>query len=243
MFGHLFGWGYGYGYGMGNYSYFLYVLPALLLSMWAQSHVKSTFGRYSGVMSLRGYTGAQAARMILDRNGLTGVQVEPIAGNLNDHYDPRANVIRLSSGVYNSGSVAAIGVAAHETGHAIQHSVGYAPLVIRNAIIPVTQFGSSISVWLVILGVVMSFRLLALAGIILFSVAVLFQVITLPVEYNASSRALRTLDETGMLADSELDGARRVLHAAALTYVAATLVAFANLLWLLSIFNNNRRRN
>ena len=241
MFGNMLGWG--YGYGMGNYSYFLYMLPALVISMLAQSHVRTTFSRYSGLISRRGYTGAQAARMILDRHGLHSVPVQPVTGRLSDNYDPRSGIVHLSADVYGSHSVAAVGVAAHECGHAIQHSVQYRPLRWRNAIIPLTQFGSSASMWLVLLGLVMSFRVLALAGIVLFSFAVLFQLITLPVEFNASARALRVLRETAILDGEEIAGARRVLTAAALTYVAATLSAFLNLAWLLSLFGNTRRRN
>lgn len=241
MFGNMLGWG--YGYGMGNYSYFFYMVPAVLISMLAQSHVQTTFSRYSGMMGSRGYTGAQVARMILDRSGLQNVPVEPIAGRLSDNYDPRSGVVHLSGDVFGSNSVAAVGVAAHECGHAIQHGVDYRPLRWRNAIIPLTQFGSSASMWLVLLGLVMSFRLLALAGIVLFSFAVLFQLVTLPVEFNASARALRVLREDAILDEEELAGARRVLGAAALTYVAATLTAFLNLAWLLSLFGNTRRRN
>lgn len=242
MYGHLFGYG---GYYYGSYTYMIYVLPALLLAMLAQYNVKRTFNRYSCLPSSRGYTGEQIARMLLDRNGLYSVRVERVSGQLSDHYDPRAGVIRLSGQVYGASNVAAIGVAAHETGHAVQHSVGYAPLRLRNAIIPVTQFGSSISIWLILIGLVMAWRPLALAGIALFSFAVLFQLVTLPVEFNASARALRTLGETGILQGEELEGARKVLRAAALTYVAATVVAFANLFRLLALFGglNNRRRS
>lgn len=241
MFGNWLGWG--YGYGMGNYSYFLYMLPAAVISMLAQSHVQTTFGRYSGYISRRGYTGAQVARMILDRNGLQNVPVEPVAGRLSDNYDPRSGIVHLSADVFGSRSVAAVGVAAHECGHAIQHSEQYRPLRWRNAVIPLTQFGSSAAVWLVLLGLVMSFRILALAGIVLFSFAVLFQLVTLPVEFNASARALQVLREAGILGGDELAGARRVLGAAAMTYVAATLTAFLNLAWLLSLLGNTRRRD
>lgn len=227
----------------GGYSYMIYVLPALLLAMLAQLNVKSTFSRYSSVNSSRGVTGADVARQILDRNGLYNVRVEPIQGNLNDHYDPRTKVIRLSTPVYGGRSVASIGVAAHETGHAVQHAVGYKPLQFRNSIIPVTQFGSSISVWLVLFGLFFSNPTIALAGIIFFSLAVIFQLVTLPVEYNASARALRTLDESGILYGEELKGAKKVLNAAALTYVAATVVAFANLFRLIAMFNGINRRN
>jgi uncharacterized protein len=244
MLGHLFGYGYGYGglYG-GYYSYMLYILPAFLLAMLAQMNVSRTFNKYSNIMSLRGLTGAQVARRILDQNGLYSVRVEQVAGKLSDHYDPKAQVVRLSTPVYNATSVAAIGVAAHETGHAVQHSVGYVPLRLRYAIIPVTQFSSSISIWLVILGLMVAARPLAYFGIALFSVAVLFQLITLPVEFNASRRALKTLESTGLLYDAELKDAAKVLRAAALTYVAATVVAFAQLFRLLAMVSGNSRRN
>ena len=242
MFGHLFGYGYG-GYYSGYYSYMIYILPAFLLAMLAQMNVTRTFNKYSNMFSLRGLTGAQVARRILDQNGLYSVGIEQIQGKLSDHYDPKAKVVRLSMPVYNSTSVASIGVAAHETGHAVQHSVGYAPLKLRNAIIPVTQFSSSISIWLVILGLLVSFSPLAYVGIALFSFAVLFQLVTLPVEFNASARALKTLEVSNMLYDAELRDAKKVLRAAALTYVAATVVAFAQLFRLLAMVNGGSRRN
>nr|PZM87854.1 MAG: peptidase [[Clostridium] cellulosi] len=218
----------------------IYVLPALILALIAQFNVTSTFSRYSRIPNSRRMSGAEAARRILDQNGLYNVRVERISGNLSDHYDPKDQVVRLSEGVYDGYSIAALGVAAHETGHAIQHSTNYSPLVIRNAIIPITQFGSSTSIWLLIIGFIFNWRPLVMAGIILFSLAVVFQLITLPVEFNASSRALKILGDTGMLYGQELAGARRVLTAAALTYVAATVVAFAQLLRLLAIFGNTR---
>ncbi len=222
-------------------SFLIYVLPALALSLLAQWNVKSTFNRYSKVFSSRGLTGADVARRILDQNGLYKVRIEKIAGRLSDHYDPRDRVVRLSQQVYDGRTVASIGVAAHETGHAIQHSVAYAPLTLRNAIIPVTRFSSNISIWIILIGFFFSFQPLMLAGIILFSVAVFFQVVTLPVEFNASSRALKILDESGILFGEELAGAKKVLTAAALTYVAATVLAFAQLLRLISLFGNSRR--
>lgn len=234
---------YGYGYGAGYYSYLIYILPAFLLAMLAQYNVSRTFSKYSRIMSVRGLTGAEVARRILDQNGLYSVRVEQIQGRLNDHYDPKAKVVRLSSPVYSSTSVASIGVAAHETGHAVQHSVGYFPLTIRNAIIPLTQFGSSISIWLVILGIMVSITPLAYLGIALFSVAVFFQLITLPVEFNASRRALKTLDESNLLYESEVKDARKVLSAAAMTYVAATAMAFAQLLRMIGMVGGNRRNN
>lgn len=222
--------------------YIIYVIPAMILALLAQANVKSTFSRYSRVPNSRGYTGADVARMILDRNGLHAVGVEHTGGKLSDHYDPRAHVVRLSNEVFYGKSVASLGVAAHETGHAIQHGSAYAPLRIRNAVIPVTQFGSSASIWLLIIGFIFSWRFLILAGIILFSLAVVFQIITLPVEFNASSRALKILSKYGILYGSELSGAKKVLKAAALTYVAATIVAFAQLFRLIALFSDTRGR-
>lgn len=231
-----------YYYGVDT-TYLIYILPALVLALLAQFHVRSTFARYSGVLCARGITGAEAARQILDRNGLYHVRVEPVEGRLSDHYDPRAQAVRLSKDVYAGRSVASVGVAAHECGHAVQHSVGYGPLRLRNAIIPVTQFSSSVSIWLVLIGFVFSFSALVLAGVLFFSLAVLFQLITLPVEYNASARAVETLGREKILTGAELAGARKVLGAAALTYVAATVVAFANLLRLVSLYTGMRRRD
>jgi Zn-dependent membrane protease YugP len=222
-------------------SYLIYILPAMVLALLAQINVQSTFNRYSRKLSSRALTGAQTARMILDRNGLQGVRVERVPGKLSDHYDPRENVIKLSEPVFGNTSVASIGVAAHETGHAVQHSTGYFPIRVRNAIIPVTQIGSSVSIWLILIGIFLSMSQFVLIGIIFFSFAVLFQLVTLPVEYNASSRALKTLSESGMLFGEELQGAKKVLRAASLTYVAATAVAFLQLLRLLSIFGRMRR--
>lgn len=226
-----------------DYSYLIIVMPAVLLALWAQINVKGTFNKYSRFFSSRGLTGAETARQILQQNGLYNVDVVRIEGDLNDHYDPQKKVIRLSTGVYDSSSVASIGVAAHEAGHAVQHSTGYAPLYIRNAIIPATQFSSSLSIPLILIGFFMSSRSLVFAGIILFAAAVLFQIITLPVEFNASARALRTLDGSRILYGEELNGAKKVLRAAALTYVAATIVALANLLRLLFLFGGMRSRD
>jgi Zn-dependent membrane protease YugP len=214
--------------------------PAFVIALAAQINVKRTFAKYGGVRSRRGTTGAQAARRILDRNGLGRIGINHISGELTDNYDPSAGEVNLSDSVYDSDSVAAIGVAAHETGHAVQHSVGYAPLKLRNAIIPVTQISSSLSMWLVLLGLLVSWLPIAYFGIILFSAAVFFQLVTLPVEFNASSRALKTLESDYMLDEDELKGARRVLKAAALTYVAATVVAFLQLFRLISLVNSRR---
>ncbi len=233
---------FGYYYGF-DWSYLVLVLPALLLALWAQSKVKSTYARYSQVRSYRNITGAQAARTILDANGLRDVRIEHIAGNLTDHYDPRARVVRLSDSVYNSSSIAAVGVAAHEVGHAVQHATNYGFLTLRNAIIPMTNLGSTLSMPLILLGLIFNSSSLALAGIALFSLVTLFQLITLPVEFNASSRALRTLESYHMLEEDELKGTRKVLSAAAMTYVAALAVSLAQLLRLLLLFGGRRRND
>ncbi len=223
-----------------DYYYLILVVPALLISLWAQFKVSSTFNRYNNVFSRRGYTAAQIARTILDANGLQNVRIERVAGKLTDHYDPRANVIRLSDSVYDSTSVAAIGVAAHESGHAVQYAVGYSPIKLRNAIIPLTNIGSSLSMPLLLLGLIFSFRPLVIGGILLFSLVALFQLITLPVEFNASNRALQILQTGNYLSDDELVGARKTLSAAAMTYVAALLVSLMQLLRLILLYG---RRN
>jgi len=221
-------------------SYIYVLIPAIIFAVWAQIKVKSTYEKYSRVINGRGITGAQAAESILRKSGIYDVRVEHISGNLTDHYDPRSKVIRLSDGVYHSRSVAAIGIAAHEAGHAVQHNTGYAPLRIRNAIIPVTQFGSNAAVPLIILGLVLSFPALIYFGIILFIAVVIFQVITLPVEFNASSRALAALAEGLGLTPGERREAKKVLCAAAMTYVAALAVSLAQLLRLLMIADRRR---
>ena len=229
-----------YYYGFDIY-YLVLILPAMLLGLWAQARVNSTFNRYSHVRCRQGYTGSQIARRILDANGLTDVRIEGIRGNLTDHYDPTARVVRLSDSVYDSPSIAAIGVAAHEVGHAIQHANSYAPLTIRNAIIPVTNIGSKLSIPLILLGVVMSFQPLVTVGIVAFSLIAVFQLITLPVEFNASSRALATLNGEHYLDEEEVYGARKVLSAAALTYVAALVMSLAQLMRLVALFGNRDR--
>lgn len=218
------------------------LIPALIFSLIAQLMVKGAFSKYSGVRNSRGYTGADAARAILDRNGLSYIRIEHINGELTDHYDPGANVIRLSDSVYNNDSVAAVGVAAHEAGHAVQYAEGYGPIKVRSAIIPITQFGSNLSTPLVILGIIFSSNVLITAGILLFCTVVLFQAITLPVEFNASGRALKVLREEHFLDDDEMNGAKSVLTAAALTYVAAMFSALASLARLLLIRNRNNNR-
>lgn len=216
-------------------SSFIILIPALIIAAYAQFKVSSTFEKYSRFGSRNGYSGAQVARILLDSNGLYNVPVEVISGKLTDHYDPTKRVMRLSQEVFYGNSVASIGVAAHETGHAIQHSKHYAPLIIRNSIVPVANFGSSMSWILFAAGMIFRLKGLVNIGILLFSAAVIFQIITLPVEFNASSRALRILDAKGILYKDELSMAKSVLSAAAMTYVAAALTAVANLLRLIVI--------
>lgn len=223
--------------------YILLIVPTMLFAMWAQSKVKSTFNKYSRVMSSRGYTAAEVCRQILDRNGLYHVRIERVAGSLTDHFDPSSNVVRLSDSVYNSRSVASIGVAAHEVGHAIQYAVGYVPIRIRAAIIPVTNFGSKLSMPLILLGFVMGWQPLVNMGIVLFSLMTLFQLVTLPVELNASSRALHTLDSDAILYGEEVKQAKSVLTAAALTYVAALLTSAAQLLRLILLYGRRNDRD
>ena len=223
-----------------DFYYLILVVPALLISLWAQFKVKSTFHKYAGYHSGQGYTAVMIARQILDQNGLFHVKIEMTSGNLTDHFDPRANVIRLSESVYHSTSVASIGVAAHEVGHAIQYSKGYLPIKIRNAVIPLTNIGSTLAFPLAILGVIFSFEPLITIGIWLFVAVVFFQFITLPVEFNASRRALNTLKNDHILIGEEYTGAKKVLTAAALTYVGALLVAVGNLLRLLALTGRRR---
>ena len=219
-----------------DYYYLILVVPALLFAAWAQAQVSGAYNRYSRVRVSRGMTGAMAARRILDDNGLTGVRVERVAGKLSDHYDPGERVVRLSAGVYDSDSVASLGVAAHECGHAVQHATHYAPLTFRNAIIPITNFGSKLSIPLIIVGLFLSGTLVDI-GLLLFSLVAVFQLVTLPVEFTASSRALATLENGNFLDRRELEGARKVLRAAALTYVAALLVSVAQLMRLILLLS------
>lgn len=228
-------------------TYIVIVAPAIIFSLIASSKVNSTFRKYSRVRAASGLTGAEVARRILDANGFANVAIEQVSGSLTDHYDPRANVIRLSQPVYGSSSVAAIGVAAHETGHAVQYAVGYSPIKLRAAIIPATNIGSKLAMPLIILGLILSataakFITIAYAGIICFSLSALFQLITLPVEFNASRRALNTIEGFGILSGSEQDGARKVLSAAAMTYVAALAVSLAQLLRLLLMVQRRDNR-
>lgn len=229
-----------YGFGVDIY-YLLLVVPAFLLSLAAQIMVKSAYRKMSAVRNSRGLTGAQAAARVLYEHGVTNVRIERVGGTMTDHYDPRTNVIRLSDGVFDSTSVAAVGIACHEAGHAVQHAQNYAPIKIRNAILPVCNIGSTIGIPLAIVGLFIGMDFLFWIGILLYSLVAVFQFATLPVEFNASARALKAIDSTGMLAGEEYKGARKVLTAAALTYVAALAVSIANLLRLI-LRNSNRRR-
>lgn len=230
-----------------DFTYIIILLPAMIFSLVASSRVKSTFNKYNKIRAASGMTGADVARRILDTNGLSNIRIEQIAGSLTDHYDPRANVIRLSQTVYGSSSVAAIGVAAHETGHALQYATNYSPIKLRMAIIPVTNIGSKLAMPLILIGILLSgvaahFINIAYLGIVCFSMCALFQLITLPVEFNASSRALDTIQSYGILNGSELQGAQKVLSAAAMTYVAALAVSLAQIFRLLLLVQRNDRR-
>ncbi len=226
-------------YGFDTY-YLILVVPALLISLFAQVKVKSTYRRYSSLRNARAMTGAQAAQRILSMNGVQNVTVQQVSGEMTDHYDPRAGVIRLSDGVYNSTSIAAVGIAAHEAGHAVQHAENYMPIKVRNAVLPVANLGSAAAIPLVLMGLVFNFEFLITLGIIFFSAVVAFQLVTLPVEFNASRRALRVIDEQELLTQDEAKGAKKVLTAAAMTYVAAALVALMQLLRLLMISRSRR---
>lgn len=222
---------------------YLLVIPAIIFALIAQIKVKNTFNRYSSEHNQHGYTAKEVARQILDDNGLQNISIEYISGELTDHYDPSANVIRLSESVYSSTSVAAIGVAAHEVGHAIQHAKGYAPIKVRQAIIPITRIGSSLAVPLVLVGMLFAaLDWLIPVGIFLYTGVVFFQAVTLPVEFNASNRALKTLDENLILYKDEVKMAKKVLSAAAMTYVAAMFSSLMSLLRLIVIVNNSRGR-
>ena len=236
-----------YYYGF-DWTYLIIVLPCIVVSMLASASVNSTFKRYSKQLSIRRITGAQAAQRVLLSNGVSGVRIERISGNLTDHFDPRTNVIRLSDSVYDSTSTAAIGVACHEAGHAVQYAQHYFPIKLRAAIIPVTNIGSKLAMPLILLGVLFSafgsvFESLIYIGIACFSLSLVFQLITLPVEFNASRRAINAIADGELLTDEEIRGARKTLTAAAMTYVAATAVALAQLLRLILIFGNRNRKN
>ena len=236
---------YGYGYGYRLDPTIFLVLIGVLLSLWAQNRVNSTFARYSRVRSFSGMTGAEAARRLLNVQGIYDVTVQPVSGKLTDHYDPRTKVVKLSDSVYNATSVAAIGVAAHECGHAMQHNEGYGPLRFRSALVPVANFGSQLSWPMILLGILFGGlgSPLVQVGILMFSLAVLFQLVTLPVEYDASHRAVTLLDSTGILAGQEVGQTRKVLNAAALTYVAAAAGSILQLLRLVILFGGRDRDN
>lgn len=239
---------YNYGYYGFDWTYIVLVLPCIILSLWASASVKSTFRRYSTQYSARGITAADAATRVLLNNGIRNVRIERVAGELTDHFDPKTNVIRLSDSVYNSTSTAAIGVACHEAGHAVQYATHYAPIKLRAAIIPITNFGSKLAMPLILLGILLSSLIsisysLVYLGIACFGLSLLFQLITLPVEFNASHRALRAIESTQILSANEMKGAKKTLKAAAMTYVAATAVALAQLLRLILMFGGRKRRD
>jgi len=220
----------------------LFALPGIVLAFWAQSRVKGAYNKYSKVRTSRGVSGADVARTLLDSQGLHDVEIEESKGLLSDHYDPRTKVLRLSKDVYHNPSVAAAGIAAHEMGHALQHSSGYFPLQIRSAIVPVAQVGSTLAPWLVIIGFFLRFTTLAWVGVVLFGLAVIFTLITLPVEFDASKRAKKLLVSNGVLIGNEIDGANKVLDAAALTYVAAAVAAIGQLIYYVFLMTGGRRR-
>ena len=238
---------YYYGYGF-DWTYLVIVLPCILLSLWASSSVNSTFNKYSKVMSYRRITGADAAQRVLSANGVRGVRIERVSGNLTDHYDPRTNVIRLSDSVYDSASVAAIGVACHEAGHAVQYAHNYGPIKLRATIIPITNIGSKLAMPLILIGLLLGFLgefsyTLVYLGIACFGLSLVFQLVTLPVEFNASRRAMDAISQSNILSEEEQRGAKKTLKAAAMTYVAATAVALAQLLRLIILFGGRRRRD
>ena len=230
-----------------DWTYLVLVLPCVIIAMWASANVNSTFNRYSKQYSIRRITGAQAAQRVLSANGVSGVRIARVGGNLTAHYAPKTNVIRLSDSVYDSTSTAAIGVACHEAGHAVQYAQNYAPIKLRAAIIPLTNFGSKLAMPLILLGIVCTFlgefsTVLVYLGIAAFGLSFVFQLITLPVEFNASRRAIRAIEEGNILTAEEQFGAKKTLQAAAMTYVAATATALAQLLRLIVIFGGGRRR-
>ncbi len=230
----------GYFYGIDPY-YLVLVLPTFAFALYAQFRVKGTFNKYRSVTNSRGITGAQIARSILDSNGLYDISVERVSGQLTDHYDPRKKVIKLSDPVYSSISVASIGIAAHETGHALQHKEKYGPLILRSTLVPVAGIGSSIGPYMAIFGLLFNSGILINLGIILFAVAVIFYLVTLPVEFNASKRAVAALQTGGILSSYEIEPAKKVLNAAAMTYVASAAVAIASLLRLILLASGRRR--
>ena len=230
-----------------DWTYLVLVLPCVILSLWASSNVNSTFQKYSQQFSYRRLTGAQAAQRVLSHNGVSGVRIERVSGNLTDHFDPKTNVIRLSDSVYDSTSTAAIGVACHEAGHAVQYAQNYGPIKLRAAIIPITNIGSKLAMPLILIGLLLAaFENLSFTfvyiGIACFGLSLVFQLVTLPVEFNASRRAMQAIESANLLTEEEQRGAKKTLKAAALTYVAATATALAQLLRLILIFGGNRRR-
>lgn len=236
---------YGYGY---DWTYVVLVLPLLIFSLIASANVNKTFKKYSNQLSRRQITGAQAALRVLYNNGVTNVKIEQVSGNLTDHYDPKSNVIRLSDNVYNSTTTAAIGVACHEAGHAVQYATGYGPIKLRAAIIPVTNIGSKLALPLILLGLIFSALgyfsdAIINIGIGCFGLSLVFQLVTLPVEFNASRRAISAIESADLLAADEIEGAKKTLRAAAMTYVAAAATAFAQLLRLILLFGGGRRRD
>ena len=238
---------YSYYYGF-DWTYLVLVLPCILLSLWASSNVSSTFNKYAKQLSIRRITGAEAAQRVLAANGVRGVRIDRVSGNLTDHFDPKTNVIRLSDNVYSSTSTAAIGVACHEAGHAVQYAVGYVPIKLRAAIIPITNFGSKIAMPLILIGILLSALgnvsyTFVYLGIAAFSLSLVFQMVTLPVEFNASRRAMQAIESANILTEEEQRGALKTLTAAAMTYVAATAVSLAQLLRLIMIFGGRRRRD
>lgn len=220
--------------------YLILALPGLILGLWAQARVRGTFNKYSKAATATGMTGAQVARHLLDSNGLYDIQIEEVQGRLSDHYDPRARVLRLSPEVYRSPSIAAAGVAAHEMGHAMQHANGYSPLQIRSAIVPAVQFSSMLAPFIFMAGFLLGFTELAWLGVGLFGMAVVFALITLPVEFDASKRAKTQLGKTGILTTQEIGGVDKVLDAAALTYVAAAVAAIGQLLYFVTLMGGRR---
>lgn len=230
-----------------DWTYIILVMPFVIFSMIASAKVNSSFKRYSQVYSRRGLTAAEAARRVLNDNGVSGVAIERVQGHLTDHFDPKSNTIRLSENVYDSTSVASIGVACHEAGHAVQHAVGYIPVKVRTAIVPITNIGSKLSMPLIILGIFLSYfgeqySIIAYIGVALFALCVVFQLVTLPTEFNASRRAIRAISDGGILYDDEIKGAKKVLSAAAMTYVAALAVTVMQLLRLVLLVVGSQRR-
>ncbi|MCM1363885.1 MAG: zinc metallopeptidase [Faecalibacterium sp.] len=225
-----------------DYYYIILVVPAIIISLIAQANVKGTYKKMARVPNRQGLTGEMAAQRVLSYYGITNVRIEQVGGSLTDHYDPRSNVIRLSPQVFAGSSIASVGIACHEAGHAAQHAENYVPIKIRNKILPFANIGSSVGIWIAIIGYFLNFGILVDIGIILFACVVLFQLVTLPIEFNASIRAMKVIDETGMLYAEEQSGAKKVLRAAAMTYVASLLTAIASLLRLILRFNNKNRR-